>query len=237
MVFLYKTYPVEYEYIYNHHPSNLLLLHGWGGNKDSFAQIKKIFKSRFNILSISMPPFNNSTVPLDMYDYKNMILSICDLCNVYSTNIICHSFGMRVSLMLATSHLVIEKIVITGGAGIRIKPNIFKKLTTAFRTIFLRSHPEFYINFASSDYVNLSPVDKKTFKNIVNKDLTNYIQFLSCPTFLFWGKRDNATPLKMFKIFKNLKPDCTYKLINNGDHFCYLTHSDLFVDCCEKFLT
>ena len=127
MTFLYKTYSVEYEYLFSEHKKTLLLLHGWGGNKDSFAKVKKVFKSRFNILSISFPPlnlyqtaninangqnlnFNTSTLPLDMYDYKNIVINLLKLLNLSSVIIICHSFGLRVSLMLATSNIVIEKI-------------------------------------------------------------------------------------------------------------------------------
>ena len=110
MFLLYKTYSIEYEYLLSNSPHNLLLLHGWGGNKDSFIQIKRIFSSKCNIVSVSLPPTSNSTLPLDMYDYKNIVLSILNLLNITEVYIICHSFGMRVSLMLATSSLIIKNL-------------------------------------------------------------------------------------------------------------------------------
>ena len=242
MILLYKTYIVEYEYLCSNQKQTLLLLHGWGGNKDSFAKIKKVFKSRYNILSISFPPLNiyqtktNSTIPLDMYDYKEISLTILKLLNLNSVIIICHSFGLRVSLMLATTNINIEKIIITGGAGIRLKPDFFKKLNIRFNSIWLKRHPEDFTKIASNEYVTLSNIDRQTFKNVVNKDLTNYITKLSCPIFLFWGNKDTATPSKMFKIFKKLKPNIEYKIIKNGTHFCYLDSGELFIDCCDKFL-
>ena len=136
MTFLYKTYEVEYEYLFNNHPKTILLLHGWGGNKDSFARVKKVFKANYNILSLSLPPLNlyttktNSTIPLDMYDYKSIVLNILKMLNLNSIIIICHSFGLRVSLMLTISNIQIEKFIITGGAGIRLKQNFLKNLTT-----------------------------------------------------------------------------------------------------------
>ncbi|MFQ6724123.1 MAG: hypothetical protein ACLRFE_02150, partial [Clostridia bacterium] len=137
MTFLYKTYEVEYEYLFSNHSKTILLLHGWGGNKNSFAKAKKFFKNQYNILSISFPPLNlytndynlsqnESIVPLTMYDYRNIALSILTILNLNSIIIICHSFGLRVSLMLATSNISIIKIIITGGAGIRLKSNFFK---------------------------------------------------------------------------------------------------------------
>ena len=246
MTFLYKTYEVDYEYLFGSHTKTLLLLHGWGGNKDSFAKLKKIFKTQYNILSMSLPPLNlykltdknscHSVIPLDMVDYKNIVTNILKLLNINSIIIVCHSFGFRVSLMLGCSNITIEKIIITGGAGIKIKPNFFKKLEKQNHIILLKSHPEFFCKFASNEYVKLSNIDRQTFKNIINKDLTKHIKNLTCPALAFWGKKDTATPIKMFKILKNLKPDIEYKIIKNGSHFCYLTHSDLFIDCCEQFL-
>jgi len=242
MTFLYKTYLVEYEYIFSNHPQTILLLHGWGGNKDSFAKLKKICKTQYNILSISFPPLNiyqsktDSTIPLDMYDYKTIVQNILKLLNLNSIIIICHSFGFRIALILTTSNISIEKIIITGGAGIRLNPNFLKKLNNQNHAILLKSHPEYFDKFASSEYAQLSNINRQTFKNIVNLDLTKYIKNLTCPAFAFWGKNDTSTPIKMFKILKNLKPDIKYKIIKDGTHFSYLENSSLFIDCCQQFL-
>lgn len=254
MILLYKSYTVEYEYIDGNHNQTILLLHGWGGNKDSFIKLKNVFKCSYNILSISFPPlniyqtssskspfdnnlnFNSSTIPLDMYDYRNIVLNILQLLNPKSVIIVCHSFGFRIALMLTTTNTHIKKIIVTGGAGIKLKPNFFKNLHNRFYSILLKSHPEFFKKFASSEYVNLSKIDRQTFKNIVNKNLTKHIKHLSCPMFLFWGKNDTATPIKMFKVIKKIKPNIKYKIIKNGTHFCYLEQSNLFIDCCQNFI-
>lgn len=249
MILLYKSYAFEYEYINSNCNDTILLLHGWGGNKDSFAKLKKILQVNFNILSISFPPLNIykppnqlnrinniSTVALDMYDYKNIVINILQLLNLKHINIICHSFGFRVALMLTTSKIVIEKIVITGGAGIRLKPNFFKKIRIQFNSIWLKKHPEDFYKIASSEYSNLSHIDQQTFKNIINKDLTKYIKLLPCKTFLFWGKKDTETPIRMFKIIKKIKPNLLSKIIDKGTHFCYLEQSNIFIDCCQNFL-
>ena len=236
MNFLINSHIIDYEYINSGSNKTVLFLHGWGGNKDSFVKVKRILQSRFNILTVTLPTCANTTISLTMYDYKNIMLNLLTLLGAHRIIIICHSFGFRVSLMLATTKINIEKIIITGGAG--IKPNVksFIKLTRRFNSIFLRKHPECFDKYASSDYKTLSLTNRKTFKNIINKDLTDYIKLLHCPILLFWGSKDTATPIKMFKIIKKLQPTSHYKIITNGTHFCYLEHSELFVDACEKFL-
>jgi len=235
MNFIYNTHLIEYEYNFGNFTNTLLLLHGWGGDKNSFVKIKNIFKCKYNILSISLPTINETILPLDLYTYRDIVLNLLKSLNVSSIYIICHSFGFRISLMLS-SCINIQKIMVTGGAGIRLKTNFFRKLNISFRSIFLRSHHEYFPNFASSDYLNLSLINRQTFKKVVNKDLINHIKLLHCPIFLFWGDKDTATPIKILKIIKKIIPNCKFKIIKNGTHFCYLTNQETFIDCCDKFL-
>lgn len=236
MLFQYKTYTIDYEYHFNNKTDTILFLHGWQGNKNSFISAIKFFNHKFNTLSISMPPYKNSVIPLSMEDYKNITYSILKTLNLSSIIIICHSFGFRVTLMLSTTDINIIKLVVTGGAGIKLKPNFFKKLTQQFHQIFLHTNPDYFNQIASSDYRNLSPVDKITFKNIVNKDLTNHLKLIKCPIYLFWGDKDLSTNIKITKIIKKFHPNCKIKIVKNGTHFCYLEHSQLFIDCCNNFL-
>ena len=237
MVFLFNSHPIDYEYINSKSSKTILLLHGWGGNKSSFIKLIRVFKSRYNIITLSLPPFDDTAVSLTMYDYKNIVFNLLTSLGVNKVIIICHSFGLRVSLMLATTTIIIEKIIITGGAGIKLKQNFFKKLSSQFRALFLKNHPEYFNTYASSDYKNLSYINRQTFKSVVNKNLTDYIKLLHCPIFLFWGDKDTATPIKFLKVFKKLQPNLQYKIIKNGTHFCYLEHAEAFVNECEKFLT
>lgn len=235
MRFVFKGNLVEYDYSFLNQPKTILFLHGWGGNKDSFSSCINFFKSRYNTLSISMPPNKNSPLALTMYDYKQLILDLLKLYNLDSVIIICHSFGGRVSLMLATSQINIEKIIITGGAGIILKPKFPVKLNQNHNKILLKKHPHLFNKFASPDYKNLTGINRLTFKNIVNKNLTNYIALLKNPILLFWGKNDTATPIKFIKIFKKFNPH-TKSIIVKGSHFAYLEYPQLFISECNNFL-
>lgn len=236
MIYSYKTYNIDYDYNFNNKPNTILFLHGWKGNKNSFISCIKFFNHQFNTITISLPPYNNSIIPLTLEDYKNIVYNILKLLNLNKVIIICHSFGLRVTLILATTDIIIEKVIITGGAGIKLKVNFFKKISQQFRQIFLRNNPEYYPQIASKDYKELSAVDKVTFKNIVNVDLTENIKLLKCPVLLFWGKKDTSTNVRTIKIFQKLHPCCSVKILKNGTHFCYLEYSQLFIDCCNNFI-
>lgn len=236
MTFLYKTYPVDYDYICKSGSPTILFLHGWGGDKNSFSQAKKFFSFQYSILSISLPPYGDSCVPLTMQDYCNIAFNILNLLNISNVIIVCHSFGMRVALMLTVTQIHIDKIIITGGAGIIFKKNFIKKLSFQHNLILMKKHPKLSYKFSSPDYKNLSYIDKQTFKNIVNKNLANYIKNLNCPIMLFWGKKDKDTPIKIIKIFKKYHQNLHIKIFANGTHFCYLEYAQNFIDECQNFL-
>lgn len=235
MTFIYKDNLIEYDYIYSNHPRTILFLHGWGGNKNSFVSCIKYFQHRYNIITISMPPSPLSTLPLSMYDYKKLVLQILHINNIPNVIIVCHSFGMRVSLMLATTNLNIEKIVIAGGAGIILTPKLMTKLNQQHNKILINKHPRLFNKFASEDYKNLSCTNRQTFKKIINKNLTQHITLLKCPVLLFWGKHDTATPIKYLKVFISIHKNSKVKLVG-GSHFAYLEYSQLFIDEIDKFL-
>ena len=139
MIYLFKGYQVDYNYIFNNKTTTIIFLHGWGGNKNSFSNLERYLINNFNILKISFPPYFlsknqrlKSVVPLTIYDYKELVLNLIMLHNINTTYIVCHSFGFRIALLLFSKKLNIEKLVVTGGAGINFDKSLFKTLYSIF---------------------------------------------------------------------------------------------------------
>ncbi len=233
----YKSYSIEYDYIYSNHPNTIILLHGWGGDKNSFAFLLPYLKN-YNLLTMSFPPYflkpnyQDSILPIDMNDYLQILITICKLHNIMEATIICHSFGFRITLLLLSTNFKINAIIATGGAGINTYKNITKKLTLNGKIIW---NKKLKLSPKNLDINLLKNTDKKTFKNIIGHDLTNYKNLIKCPLFLFWGKRDKSTPTRQAKIIKKSTPNTTLKIVD-GDHFAYLTHQQLFINSTLNFL-
>lgn len=239
--FIYKTYTIDYDYD-DCHTEPIVFLHGWGGDKDSFSECRNLLR-QYSTISISMPPqflhsAHTSTVPLDMYDYVNIITGILDTHSIDRVYVVCHSFGFRVAMLMHYLHHNIDKLVVTGGAGLRRRKTFFQKLKSDHIALLLKDakNTEYYYNlYASADYKMLSPIDKKTFKNVVNMDLTFCLNKLNMPIFLYWGRTDTETPYSMAKkIKKRTKYTILYKA--KGGHFCYLENNFEFNNLCTKFL-
>ena len=233
MKFLFKNEVVDYDFFNTKNTETILFLHGWGGNKFSFAETINLTKKHFNILSVTMPTIQPTTSVWNLFDYVEVVENLLLLHNIKNPIVVCHSFGFRVA-MLMNKKIKISKLIITGGAGLK-KENIFLKIIKNNNKILLKNENfnYFYKLIASSDYFNLTKINKETFKNIVNLNLKFATKF-NCPILLFWGTKDTATKLW---IAKHLKKKNKAKLITTkSDHFAYLKESSKFNHEVLKFL-
>lgn len=234
MKFIFKGELVDYNFLNTNKSKTIIFLHGWGGNKFSFAKSINILKSKFNILTITMPTILPTVLSWTLFDFANLVESICKINSIENCYVVCHSFGLRVATTLKDK-IKIEKIVITGGAGIK-KFNFVKKIEqNNAKTLLKNGNFKFlYKKVASSDYVNLSAMNKTTFKNIVNLATNNMINF-NCPMLLFWGKYDKETKPFIAKYLKRKNKNCKLKFVKSN-HFAYLNFDAEFNNFCVRFL-
>ena len=220
MNFIFKGEIVDYEFYQNKNKPIVIFLHGWGGNKFSFIKTINLLKNKFSILTLTMPTTEPMKLSWNLFDYSNLVLSLSEIYNIEKCIVICHSFGLRV-LTLLKDKIEIEKIFITGGAGMK-KLNTIKKIEQNNNKILLkknRSKPLFN-QLASKDYLTLPNINKTTFKNVVNLK-TNHTSKFDCPMFLFWGKDDSETKIWIAKKLKKLNKNCELKIVKS-DHFAYI---------------
>lgn len=233
MNYLFHSEVIDYEFINSSNPDTILFLHGWGGNKNSFAQTINLLKSKFNILTLTLPTIEPTNLSWQLSDYVNAVCNILKILNLKEVIIICHSFGFRVATLLKNLAKV-KKLIATGGAGPK-KNSIFKKITQNNGRILL-NQPKFknlFKSIASADYSTLSKTNRETFKNVVNLNTKSMLYF-PCPVLLFWGKHDKDTP---FWIARKIKKNNKAKLITtNSDHFAYLKENILFNHEVLEFL-
>lgn len=234
----------------------ILFLHGWGCDGSIFNKTSIFFENKFKILKIDFPGHGKSDEPIYPFyvkDFAENIVLLLKYLDIDSVNIVAHSFGARVAIWLASHNSnLVEKIVITGGAG--IKPNSNKKLskrTKTFKIIkkylmilkkikILEKSAEFLLEkaiqkYGSSDYVKLSKSMRSTFSNIVNEDLTPYLSKINVPTILIWGDQDKETPLEFGKIMEQNIKDSALIIFENAGHFAFLEQPNRFNIILKSF--
>lgn len=245
---------LHYEIVGNGPP--LLLLHGWGCCIATVESIARAVGDLRRVLSVDFPGFGDSDAPPEPWsvtEYTNCLLGLLKALDWPPTDIIAHSFGGRVTLLLAAEHPErVKKIVLTGGAGLipRRGPRYYLKvwgyklgkwifgiywvaalLQAAGVDISRRT-----ASAGSEDYRALSGVMRATFVRVVNQNLRPCLPRIRSATLLVWGERDDQTPLWMAKVMEQEIPDAGLVVLDAG-HYAFLDQPARFATIVRAFLT
>ena len=216
------TLDISYEIINPKAKIDLIILHGWGSNKNLMKKSFSSYMDSFRHIYIDLPGFGNSTCSMALHtkDYARIIELLMIELNASKDIILGHSFGGKVALLLEPKILVLVAsagIYVTKSFKVNAKILLYKLLK-------LFGFAKFRSYFVASDAKELSEHMYKTFKNVVNEDFSK--EFASCDSkaLLCWGKDDTATPLssaqKIDSLIKN-----SYLKIYDGDHYFFMKNA------------
>lgn len=209
-----------------------VFLHGWGGGSDLILPLAQnlCHLNDLTCLLIDFPPFGNSATPKTVWtieDYAEMTAQIINeilrIQHFESVNLVGHSFGGRVCIILASKQEIpIEKVVLLGSAGIKPRFNLVTKCKIIKYKICKRLGIKNAEKMGSTDYKKLPKSMKQTFNNIVNCDLSSKLKNITQKTFIIFGKNDKETPVYMAKKLHKYITNSRLLIIENAGHFVYL---------------
>lgn len=236
----------------------VLLLHGWGGKCESFLPVYRDFAQGYDMIRVDFPGHGRSSEPpkpWSVTEYAALIADFMIDTGIAPADIVAHSFGGRVALLLAaTRPELVGKMVLTGCAGLlpkrttrqKVRGFVYKCLRAGADNAFSRGllgakrvegmRSALQERFGSADYKALSPAMRMTFSKVVNQDLFPYLKDIHASTLLFWGEADTATPLWMAHTLEKEIPDAGLVVIPGAGHFAYLDGYDRFKAVLENFL-
>ncbi len=168
--------------------------------------------------------------PYSLDDYVESVYKYIKDNRLVKPHVIAHSFGARVVIKAVSKYPeLFDKIVITGGAGLKPKWSFKKAIKrTLFKFLKLFLPKRRLKRFYSKDYLSLSPVMKQSFIKIVNEHLDGYIKSIKNQVLLIYGRKDRETPIYMAKKLHEEIQDSKLTVYNNAGHFA-------FIDCPNKF--
>lgn len=217
------NFKLSYEMLNGKATDAILILHGWGSNKEIMKQaFGQCFKDRKHIY-LDMPGFgasSNGDMILKTKDYKEIVKLFLKSITLEPEIMAGHSFGGKVATLLNPRCLVLlssSGILVPKPLNIKIKIAIFKLL----KPLGLSKLRSFFV---SSDARGMSRSMYETFKNVVDEDFEHNFQNFTGKALLFWGESDTATPLWTGKKINELiKESRLYPM--RGDHYFFLGHA------------
>lgn len=216
---------------------NVVFMHGWGANCDAFAREMNLLSAIFRVTSIDFAGFGDSDEPsvaYDVEDYAKETLCLLDYLGIKKATLVGHSFGGRVAIYISAFHKQrLKKLVLVDSAGVkpRRKPSYYVKV--AVHKI-LKKLGKGGLK-GSADYRSLSENMKKTFVKVVNCDERPILKYIDCETAIFWGDKDNQTPLYMYEHLKTHIKN-SHGFVLHGGHFSYLEDAYTFDAILKAFL-
>ena len=226
---------------------DMILLHGWGQNKEMMGQIFEHFKDRFHVFSLDFPGFGESDAPEEVWGVPEYAEFLTDFIREFSLEepiLIGHSFGCRVAIRYAAVHPV-RKMCLTGAAGIRPKHDLgWHVRTKTYKagkwllkvTGNKEKLEELQKNSGSEDYRNAQGIMRQIFVKVVNDDVSDILKDVKCPVLLVWGEFDDAVPLWMGKQMEQEMPDAGLAVFEGDDHWAYWHQAARFNTVLDIFL-
>jgi len=224
------TLDVSYEIINPSAKVDLIILHGWGSNKNLMKQSFSPYMNTFRHIYIDLPGFGKSTcnVTLSTVDYARIVELLMIHINASKDIVLGHSFGGKVALLLEP-----KVLVLVGSAGIFIpKPFKIKAKIALFKLAKVIGLAKFRSYFVAEDAKTLSEPMYQTFKSVVDEDFADEFASYEGKALLCWGRDDTATPLSSAQKIDELIKDSTLE-IYDGDHYFFMKKGE---DISQKII-
>lgn len=225
----------------------IVFLHGWGRDHNDFMPLIESLGPKYRLIAVDLPGHGESDEPegdLSLDGIAETINQFFQQQNIENPILICHSFGARVALKLASAGIVSNKMVFTGGAGIEQKPLSFKLKVAHYKFMKLLVKSPFYkqyqadlfANSGSADYKNASPIMKQVMSQAVSEDLTNLLAKIDNQVMLYWGEADDATPLWHGQLMNEKMVNSTLVTKPNLTHYAFLEAREDFNENVKNFI-
>ena len=220
---------------------DIVLLHGWGQNIEMMKPLGDNLCSNHRITILDLPGFGESPEPdfaWTIDDYMLMLEDFLEQLKIKKPIIMGHSFGGRLAIRYSSENTV-EKLVLFGSPVVPkknpndLKTRALKKMKKLPGLNKIGEYMKKYIG--STDYKNASPTMRQVLVNVVNKDLTPYVQKIKAPTLIIWGNNDTAADIEDARMMEKTMLDAGL-IVLNGTHYAYLENLVQVISILNKFI-
>ena len=227
IIYKKESFKLSYEMTNPSAKIGILILHGWGSNKEIMRQaFDRKFKN-YRVTYLDLPGFGGSSnkMVLNTIDYAYIVRLFIKAVGLNPKVIMGHSFGGKVATLLNPDYLVL----LSSAGIVTVKPWSVKVKIATFKLLKPLGMKKIRKLFVAPDAKDMSHEMYETFKNVVDEDFESSFSKYSGKALLFWGKEDTATPLYTGeKIYLLIGDSDFYPL--DGDHFFFLQHSKFIAD-------
>ena len=225
------TFDISYEIVNPQAKIDMIVLHGWGSNKNIMKQAFSPYLQSFRHIYIDLPGFGNSpcNMTLKTSDYTRIVELFMVHINASKDIVVGHSFGGKVATLLKP-----EVLVLLSSAGIYVEKSFKIKAKIAlFKLLKVFGFAKLRKYFVADDAKELNSHMYETFKGVVNEDFSLEFSQFKAKALVCWGESDTATPLSSGEKIAQLIQNSKF-VVYPGDHYFFLQHAKNIASLIEE---
>ncbi|QFS88538.1 MULTISPECIES: alpha/beta fold hydrolase [unclassified Marinobacter] len=223
----------------------LVLIHGFGANKDNWTRLAKEFKGEFNVYAIDLPGHGDSSKPLDIgyrfEDQVNYLNQVLAELGVKQFHMMGNSMGGAITALYAATHPEqIQTAVLFDPAGIfEYESELVDRVLDGDNPLIPKKEGDFdrLLDFAleKRPFVPWPIFDVMEEKAIANRevnevifaairdtgfepDFRDAITRIEAPVLVVWGKLDRVIDYRNADVFVEAIPNARKVLLDDVGH-------------------
>jgi pimeloyl-ACP methyl ester carboxylesterase len=241
----------------------IIMLHGFGGNKDNWPRFAKYFTPNYRVIIPDLPGFGDSSKPQDA---KYNIMSQVERLNLFvkelkltKFNIIGNSMGGSIAGNYAVEYPdMVKTLALFDSAGVvtpvkseralllekGINPLVAKDEKGYDRLLEIVFNkppqlPSVIKKYLAKQAMKAAPLNEKIYNEISNTDITaleSKLNKITAPTLIVWGDKDKVIDVSSVLIFKKKIKNSQSAIIKECGHLPMMEKPQETASIYQNFL-
>ena len=236
------TNGLHYAYLEGGRGEPLMLLHGFGGNKDTFTRVSRFLVKRYRVIIPDIIGFGESAHP-SQADYSppaqvERLRDLSQALNLKNLHLGGNSMGGQIALLYAALYpKEVSTLWLLNAAVARssFKSDVLKGTASGHNSLIARNVKEFQevmalgmskppfiptpmLEVLAQERIQNAALEERIFQKIINHSVEDQIRGMETPTLIVFGNQDRIISIETANVLRKLLPDSKVVIVQNAGH-------------------
>ncbi len=222
----------------------ILMIHGFGANKDNWLRFSRYFTERYHVIALDLPGFGDSDKPEASYDVGSQVervASFAKALGISRLHLIGNSMGGHIAALYAARYPEqVLSVALLDNAGVTapVKSELFERIERGDANPLVVKTPEDFNRLLAFVFVEPPPLPEPLKRHFAEQAIANSAHYerifqqlieryiplepelpkVQAPTLLLWGDKDRALHVSSIDVMKPLLKQPSVVIMENCGH-------------------